>query len=71
MEVEIQSKAVGVEAFVELIQEPEYANKLIELIEGGIVKVSKPMGQHGEITFVKDTVGCICEAGWWRSAPWI
>jgi len=46
----INQQLISAEQFWDLIQLPEYEGKLLELIEGEIVEMSKPGGQHGLIT---------------------
>ena len=46
-----QQRFIDADAYWECIQQPEYAERLVELIEGEIVEMTKPGGRHGEITF--------------------
>ncbi len=42
-----QKRFYSAEEFAELAQSPEYADKLIELVNGEIVEMTKPGGKHG------------------------
>lgn len=48
----IQQQYIDVDKFLEIVQQPEYENRRVELVEGEIVEMSKPTGEHGEITFL-------------------
>ncbi|MBC8100440.1 MAG: Uma2 family endonuclease [Armatimonadetes bacterium] len=43
-----QEKFISADAFWELMQTPEYADKNVELIDGVIVEMSRPGGSHGK-----------------------
>ena len=45
-----EKQYISVEEFLELAQRPEYQDRRLELVEGEIVEMSKPTGEHGEIT---------------------
>lgn len=47
----LQQRYISAEKFLEIAQQPEYEDRLVELVEGEIVEMSKPTGQHGIITF--------------------
>ncbi len=42
---------IGVEDFMQIANAPEYADRLVELVEGEIVTMSLPRGIHGLIMF--------------------
>ena len=46
----IKEQYINAETFLELAQLPQYADRSLELVEGEIVDMSKPTGEHGEIT---------------------
>ena len=41
---------ISAERFFELVANPEYDDRSIELVEGEIIEMSKPSGLHGQIT---------------------
>ncbi|MBE0703703.1 MAG: Uma2 family endonuclease [Afipia sp.] len=43
----VQKRYLSAEEFAAIAQSPEYAEKLIELVNGEIVEMSKPGGKHG------------------------
>ncbi|PJF38890.1 MAG: Uma2 family endonuclease, partial [Phototrophicales bacterium] len=43
----IKPRYIDAETFWELSQSPEYEDKIIELVDGEIVEMSKPGGVHG------------------------
>ena len=45
----VLEKVISAEEFHELMQQPEYAGRSYELIEGVIVKMPRPNGEHSEI----------------------
>lgn len=47
----IAEKYVSAEEFFEIANSPENADKLLELVEGVIVEMSKPRGKRGQVTF--------------------
>jgi Uma2 family endonuclease len=49
-QVEQTEQFISAEAFYELANSPEYADKMVELIEGVIVEMSQPGGKHGHVT---------------------
>ena len=46
----VEQQTINAETFWELLQQPEYADKSWELVEGEIVEMVKPGGKHGQIT---------------------
>jgi Uma2 family endonuclease len=46
----LKQQYISAETFWELSQESEYAGKLLELIDGEIIEMSKPGGKHGVVT---------------------
>ncbi len=38
--------------FLNIVDSPEYVDRIVELVEGEIVEMSKPTGQHGQITML-------------------
>ncbi len=46
----IAKQYINAEKFLELAEQPQYEDRLIELVEGEIIEMSKPTGEHGEIT---------------------
>ena len=46
----IEQQYISAETFWELTQQPEYADKLLELVAGEIIAMPKPGGKHGVIT---------------------
>lgn len=48
----LKQQYINADKFYELIQQPEYENRLVELVEGEIIEISKPTGEHGEITML-------------------
>ncbi len=50
--LDVQSPAIGADRLLELIAQPEYNERNIELVEGKIVEIPKPGGEHGQITWL-------------------
>ena len=50
MAMMIKEQYINAERFLELAQLPQYADRSLELVKGEIVEMSKPTGEHGEIT---------------------
>ena len=46
----IQEQTITAERFLELVEQPEYADRVLELVEGELVEMSKPTRKHGVIT---------------------
>lgn len=42
----LQQRYINANKFLEIVQQPEYENRLVELVEGEIVEMSKPTGEH-------------------------
>ena len=38
--------------FLNIVDSPEYVDRIVELVEGEIVEMPKPTGQHGQITML-------------------
>ena len=49
MVMEQQLQKIGVDRFIALVDSPEYADRSVELVEGEIVEMPLPNGEHGEI----------------------
>ena len=52
MVMEQQLQKISADRFIALVDSPEYADRIVELVEGEIVEMSKPTGLHGQITFL-------------------
>lgn len=50
MAMVVKQQYINAETFLELAQLPQYADRSLELVKGKIVDMSKPTGEHGEIT---------------------
>lgn len=48
--MEQQLQKISADRFIALVDSPEYADRIVELVEGEIVEMSKPTGLHGQIT---------------------
>lgn len=46
----IQEQFISAERFQEFVDAPEYQDRVLELVEGAIVEMSRPSRQHGIIT---------------------
>ena len=46
----IQEQTITAERFLELVEQPEYADRVLELVEGVLVEMPKPKLKHGVIT---------------------
>ena len=46
----IEKQFINAERFLELVEQPQYEDRIVELVEGELVEMSRPNGQHGEIT---------------------
>ncbi len=46
----VQEQIITAERFLELVEEPQYEDCVLELVEGAIVEMSKPTRKHGIIT---------------------
>ena len=44
----MERQVVSADAFLELVELPEYADRRLELVEGEIVEMAGPGGEHGE-----------------------
>ena len=45
-----EKQHISAEEFLELVNQPQYQDRRLELVEGEIVEMPKPGGEHGEIT---------------------
>ena len=45
----IQEQTITAEGFLELVEQPQYEDRVLELVEGAIVEMSKPTAGHGEM----------------------
>lgn len=50
MVMERQLQQLSADRFIALVDSPEYADRIVELVEGEIIEMSKPSGLHGQIT---------------------
>ena len=50
MVMEQQLQQLSAERFLALVGSPEYADRIVELVDGEIIEMSKPSGLHGQIT---------------------
>lgn len=48
----MERQFVSAEGFLEIVGSPEYVDRIVELVEGEIVKMPKPSGLHGQITML-------------------
>ena len=48
----IEKQFINAERFLELVEQPQYEDRIVELVEGELVEMSRPNGQHGEITML-------------------
>ncbi|MDE2820011.1 MAG: Uma2 family endonuclease [Chloroflexota bacterium] len=46
----LEKHYISVDGFYELVEQPEYADRVLELVEGEIVEMSRPSRKHGLIT---------------------
>ncbi len=45
----IQQQTITAESFLALVEQPQYQDRVLELVEGAIIEMSKPTAGHGEI----------------------
>lgn len=45
----MERQYISAEGFLEIVESPEYVDRIIELVEGEIVEMSLPDGEHGEV----------------------
>ena len=45
----VERQYISAEAFLEIAASPEYVDRSVELVEGEIVEMSLPGGEHGEV----------------------
>lgn len=48
----MERQYISAAGFLEIVDSPGYEDRLVELVEGEIVEMSKPSGLHGQITFL-------------------
>ena len=48
----MERQVISAEGFLEIVGSPEYADRIVELVEGEIIEMSKPSGLHGQITML-------------------
>jgi Uma2 family endonuclease len=48
----MERQYISAEGFLEIVGSPEYADRIVELVEGEIVEMSKTSGLHGQITML-------------------
>ena len=46
----IEKQFINAERFLELVEQPQYEDRIVELVEGELVEMSKASGKHGQIT---------------------
>ena len=46
----IQEQFITAESFLALVEQPQYQDRVLELVEGAIIEMSKPTLKHGIIT---------------------
>ena len=45
----IEKQFINAERFLELVEQPQYEDRIVELVEGELVEMSKPTAGHGEV----------------------
>ena len=48
----MERQYISADGFLEIVETPEYDDRIVELVEGEIVEMSKPTGLHGQITML-------------------
>ena len=48
----MERQYISAESFLEIVENPEYGDYNVELVEGELVEMSKPTGLHGQITML-------------------
>ena len=48
----MERQVISAEGFLEIVGSPEYVDRILELVEGEIVEMSKTSGLHGQITML-------------------
>lgn len=48
----MERQYISAEGYLEIVGSPEYVDRIVELVEGEIVLMSKPSGLHGQITML-------------------
>ncbi|MCY4072162.1 MAG: Uma2 family endonuclease [Chloroflexi bacterium] len=46
----VQQQYITADRFLEMVEQPQYQDRVLELVEGAIVDMSKPTWKHGVIT---------------------
>ncbi len=47
--MEVKERIISAERFFELMEQPEYLDRVIELVEGELIEISKPTRIHGVV----------------------
>ena len=48
----MERQYISADSFLEIVGNPEFGDRIVELVEGEIVEMSKPTGLHGQITML-------------------
>ncbi|MCY4540437.1 MAG: Uma2 family endonuclease [Chloroflexi bacterium] len=48
----MERQVISADGFLKIVGSPEYGDRIVELVEGEIVEMSKPTGLHGQITML-------------------
>ena len=48
--MEVKERIISAERFFELMEQPEYLDRVMELVEGELIEMSKPTRIHGVVT---------------------
>ncbi|MCY3781453.1 MAG: Uma2 family endonuclease [Chloroflexi bacterium] len=48
----MERQVISAEGFLEIVGSEEYIDRILELVDGEIIKMPKPTGLHGQITFL-------------------
>ena len=48
----MERQVISADGFLKILGSPEYVDRIVELVEGEIIEMSKPSGLHGQITFL-------------------
>ena len=46
----VEQQYINAEKFLEMVEQPQYVDCVVELVDGEIIKMSKTSGRHGQIT---------------------
>ena len=47
--MEVEKQFISVDRFLEIVEQPQYDDRIVDLVEGEIVDMPLPSGEHGEI----------------------